>query len=128
MHLYQRMNRTRYQKRKQCAYTLLLLHIPYSIRKEIIIHIFYRPWHQHCITWVVNMRHNISLGVSKSIFWKFRIKVECTSAMIFFWYITKKKTQLSYWVMEYIHAIWYISESVYLFNCVFVTRHVVPYW
>ena len=78
-------------EKKKCAYTLFLVHLPYSINKAIIIHVFYRPWHQHCIIWVMDMRHNISSGVSKSLFWKFRIKVELTSAVIFFCGITNKK-------------------------------------
>ena len=31
----------KYQKRKQCAYTLFLVHLPYYINKEIRIHVFY---------------------------------------------------------------------------------------
>ena len=114
-------------RKEKWAYTLFLVHIPYSINKEIRIHVFYCPWHPHFIKCVMDMSQNISSGISKSLFRKFRIKVKCTSAVIFLWDITKnKKTQLSYWGISYIHAIWYISESVYLSNCVFVTRHVAP--
>ena len=126
MNISKRRNRSRYQKIEQCAYTLFLVHLPYSINTEIIIHVFYHPWHQHCIIWVMNMRHNISSRVSKSIFWRFRIKFKFISAVIFLWDITN--TQLSYFKMAYIHAIWYISESVYLSNCVFFTRQVAPDW
>ena len=86
-------NREIYQKIKQCAYTLFLVHLPYFIIKAIGIHVFYCPWHQHLIIWLMNMRHNISSGVGKKIFWKFRIKVECTSAVILLWDITKEKTK-----------------------------------
>ena len=40
----------------------------------------------------------------------------------------RKNTQLSYLGMAYTHAIWYIAESVYLSNYVFVTIHVAPDW
>ena len=89
----QRRNRERYQKRRQYAYTLFLVHLPYYINKAIIIHVCYCPWYQHCIIWVINMHQNISSGVSKNIFWEFRIKVGCTSVVIFLWGITKKKTK-----------------------------------
>ena len=59
----------------------------------------------------------------QTVLWKSIIKARCNSAVIFLWDITEKKTkktQLSYWGMAYIHAIWYIYESVYLSNCVFV--------
>ena len=68
---------------------MFVVNLPYYINKSIIIHVFYCPWHQHCIIWVMDMRQNISSGVSKSLFWKFRIKVECTSAVIFLWDTTK---------------------------------------
>ena len=68
-------NQTRYQKKRQCAYTLLLVHLTYSISKAIIINLFYHTWHQDYIIWVMNMRHNISSGVRKNIFWKLIIKV-----------------------------------------------------
>ena len=93
VNLYQIMNRERYQKRKQCAYTLFLVHLPYYINKAIRIRVFYRPWNKYCIIWVMDMCHNISSGVIKSIFCKLRIKVECNSAVIFLWDITKKKTK-----------------------------------
>ena len=66
------------------------VHLTYSINKGIIIHVFYRPWHQYCIIWLMDMRQNISSGVSKTFFLPFNIKVEYTSAIIFFWDITKK--------------------------------------
>ena len=75
----------------QCAYTLFLVHLPYSINKAIRIRVFYYPWHQHCIISVVNMRQNISSGISKNVFCKFRTKVGCNYAMILLWDITKKK-------------------------------------
>ena len=37
------------------------------------------------------MRPDISSGVRENVFWKFIIKVECTSAVIFLWDITEKK-------------------------------------
>ena len=80
-----------YQQRNQFNYILFLLQLIYSINKAIRIHVFYYPWYQHWIIWVMNMRPNISSGVSKNILWVFRIKVRCTSAMIFLWDITKKK-------------------------------------
>ena len=66
----------------------------------------------------------------KTLFWKFRINIRCTYAVIFLWDITKqtKKAQLSYWGIVYIQAIWYISESIYLSNCVFDTIHMAPQW
>ena len=39
-----------------------------NIYKASRIHVLYHPWHQHCIIWVMNLRHNISSGVSKSLF------------------------------------------------------------
>ena len=119
-----------YQKRRQCAYTLFLVHLPYCINKSIIIHIFYHPWHQHCIIWVMNMLHNISLGVIKDVFWEPRIKFRCTSSVIFLWENTKKKTKKDSIIIfrNGIHPrhMIYISESIYLSNCVFVTIHVEP--
>ena len=58
-----------------------------------IIHVFYHPWHYHCIIWVMNMSHNILSGVSKNIFWKLRIKVGCTSTVIFFMVHHRQKTK-----------------------------------
>ena len=89
----QKINQVRYQKKRQFTYTMFLVHLPYSINKAIIINVFYHPWHQHCIIRVTNMRQNISSGVSKNVFWKSIIKVGCTYAVIFLWYITKKKTK-----------------------------------
>ena len=85
LNISQRRNKARYQKRKQYAYSLFVVRLPYSINKAIRIHVFYRPWHQHCIIWVMNMRQNISSGISKNLFWQFRIKFRCTSAVIFLW-------------------------------------------
>ena len=79
--------------RKKCAYTVFLVHLPYSINKPIRMHVLYRPCHKYCIIWVMDMRQNISSGISKSLFWKFRIKVRCASDVIFFWDITEKKTK-----------------------------------
>ena len=109
-------NRARYQKKMKFAYTLFLVDLPYSINKAIRIHVFYHSWHHHFIIWVIIMLQNISSGVSKNVFWQFKIKVGCIFAVIFLWYIADKKpkkTRLLYWVMAYIHAKWYISESVY---------------
>ena len=89
----QRRNGERYQKRKKYDYTLFRVHLHYSINKEIIVNEFYCPWHQHWTIWVMDMRHNISLGVSKSLFWKFRIKDKWNSAVIFLWDTTKKKEE-----------------------------------
>ena len=117
VHLYQRIKQARNQPRNQRAYTLLLVYLPYYTNKAIIIHVFYRPWHQYWTIWVTNIRRNISSGVIKSLFWRFRIKDECNSAVISFWDITKKKpkkTQLLYWGMAYSRTIWYISECVLL--------------
>ena len=116
-------------EKKKWAYTLFVVHPPYSINRATRIHVFYLPWHQHCVISVMDIRHNISSGVSKILFWKSRVKAECNSSVIFLWDIKKKKrknTQLSYWGMAYIPVIWYISESIYLSNCVFVNIHVAP--
>ena len=76
------------------------------------------------------MRQNISSGVSKNIFWEFRIKVGCTADVIFLWDITNKKRKiLSYCIEE-----WHTSTPNDIFhnqstypNWVFVTRHVALY-
>ena len=84
---------------KKCAYTLFLVHLPYSTNEATIIHVFYRPRNHNCIIWVMDMRQNISSGVGKNLLWSFRIKIKCASVVIFLWYITKKKqknTELSY--------------------------------
>ena len=73
------------------AYTLFLVHLPYYFNKATRIRVLYHPWHQHYIIWVMNLRQNISLGVSKSIFLLFIIKVECNSAVIFLWDVTERK-------------------------------------
>ena len=52
----QKRNGVRYQKKRQFAYTFLLVHLPYPINKAIRIHVLYNPWHQHCIIWLMNMR------------------------------------------------------------------------
>ena len=67
------------------AYALFLMHLPYYFHKTTRIHVLYHPCHHHSIIWVMNLRHNISLGVSKSLFLSFIIKVECNSAVIFLW-------------------------------------------
>ena len=97
---YHRRNQAIYQKRKQCTYTLFLVHLPYSTNKAIRIQVFYLPWRQPCIIWMMDMCQNISSGVRKSLFWKLRIKVECTSAMIFLWNITKKNQKNSIIVLR----------------------------
>ena len=89
----QKRNRLRYQKKIQFAYTLFLVHLPYYTNKVIIIHVFYLHWNQHCIIWVMNMRQNISSALSKNVFWKFIIKVRCTSAVILLWDIAENKTK-----------------------------------
>ena len=73
----------KYQKRKQCAYNFFLVHLPYYINKEIRIHEFYCLWNQNLVIWVMDMCQNISSDISKNLSWKFIIKVECTSAVIF---------------------------------------------
>ena len=72
---------------KQIASTLFLVHQPYSTNKEIIINVFYHPWHQHCIIWLMNMRQYISSSVCKNILLLI-IKGGYISAMIFLWDIT----------------------------------------
>ena len=54
-------------EKRQFAYTLLLVHLPYSINKAITIHVLYHTWNQHCIIWVMNMRQNKSSSVSKNL-------------------------------------------------------------
>ena len=46
-HLYQKRNRVIYHKKRQLSYTLLLVHLSYSINKVITINLFCHPWHQH---------------------------------------------------------------------------------
>ena len=75
------------------AYALFLVHLPYYFHNATRIHVLYHPWHQHCIIWVMKLRHNISSGVSKSLFLSFIIKVGCNSAVIFLWGKTEKKTK-----------------------------------
>ena len=88
-----RRNQERNQPRNQSAYTLFLVNLPYYINKAIIIHVFYSPWHQYCIIWVMVMLRNTSSGVRKSLFWKFKIEEKFNSTVISFWDITKKKTK-----------------------------------
>ena len=59
------------------------------------------------------MRQNISSGVIKSLFCKLRIKVECTSAVIFLWDITKEKNEkrLNYCIEE-----WHTSTPYDIFH------------
>ena len=104
VNLYQRMNRSIYQKRRQCAHTLFLVNLPYYINKAIRIHVFYHPCHQYCIIWVMHMRQNISSGMRKSVVWKSTIKVRCTSDVIFLWDITKKKPKKPNYCIEEWHA------------------------
>ena len=131
MNLSQRSNQARYHKGRQWGYTFFLVQLPSSINKAIRIHVFYHPWNQNFIIYVMNMHHNISSGVSKNVFFKSIIDFGYPSAVIFLWGVTKKerkKKQIPYWGMLYIHAIWYILESVYLSNFLFVIRHVTPDW
>ena len=110
VNLSQRRNQARYQKIKQCAYTLFLVHLPYYINKATRIHVFYCTWHHHCIIWVMDMRQNISSGVGKNV-----LEIQNKDWMHFCRDILmgnhkkkRKETKLSYWGMAYIHAIWYI--------------------
>ena len=50
------------------------------------------------------MRWNISSGVIKSLFWKFRIKVECTSAVIFYWTLQIKNGKIPNYCIEEWHT------------------------
>ena len=43
----------------------------------------------------MNLRHNISSGVSKSLFLSFIIMVECNSAVIFLWDSKEKKNEIN---------------------------------
>ena len=110
MHISKRRNQAINQPRNKIAYTLFLVHLPYSINKAIRIHVFYCPWHHNSIIWVMDMRHNISSGVSKGIFLLFIIKFKCTSSVILFWGITKKKTK---------------KDSIIVFRNVIHPRHMV---
>ena len=100
----QRSKRARYKKIKQCAYTLLLMHLHYSINKAIIINVFYHPCYQDCIISMMDICHNISSGVSKSLYWKFIIKVEYNSVVIFLRDITKKKRKILNYCIEEWHT------------------------
>ena len=112
MNRYQRRNRSIYHKRQQCTYTLFLVNLPYSINKAIRIHVFYCPWHQHCIIWVMDMPHNISSYVIKNVFLRFRTKIGCTSAVIFLWDIKKKnEKRLNYSIEE-----WHTSTLYNIFR------------
>ena len=42
----------------------------------------------------MTLRHNISLGVSKSLFLSFIVKVECNSAVTLLWENKEKKNEL----------------------------------
>ena len=59
----------------------------------------------------MNMRQNISSSVCKNIFWKYIIKVGCTSAVIFLWDITKKAKELNYCIEE-----WHTSTPYDIFR------------
>ena len=72
---------------------MFLVHLPYYIKKAIRIHLFYRPWYQHCIIWVMDMRRNTSSGVTKSLFWQLIIKDKCNFSEILLWDIIKEKTK-----------------------------------
>ena len=111
MHRSQRSNQAINHPRNQIAYTLFLVHLPYSINKSLRIHVFYCPWYQHCIIWVTDMRWNTSSGVRKSLFGKLRIKYECNSDVIFFWNITKIKKGINYHIEE-----WHTSAPYVIFR------------
>ena len=64
VNLSKKRNRIRYQRKIQLAYTLFMVHLPYSINKEIISHVLYHPLHQHSNMWLMNMRQKISSRVS----------------------------------------------------------------
>ena len=81
-------------------------------QQKIRIRLFYRPLNQYCIIWVMDMRNNISSGVSKSLFRRFRIKVEWNSAVILLWDIKKEKTK-KYSIIVLRHGI-YPHHMVYL--------------
>ena len=116
LYLYQKRNQERYQGKK-FACTLFLVHLPYSINKEIIIHVFYRPCHQHCIICVMNMLQNIYSSLCKDLF----LEMHNKGWMHLFRDVLMghNRKKLLYWIMAYIHAIWYIVESVYLSKLVF---------
>ena len=61
----------------------------------------------------MDMRQNISSGVRKDLFWKFRIKIERTSAVIFLWGTTEKKTEkrINYRIEE-----WHTSTPYNIFR------------
>ena len=86
----------------QFTCTLLLVHLPYSTNKAIIIHVLYHSWNHHCIIWVMNTSLNISSSVCKDLFWKYIIKVRCTSSVIFLWDTTdKKQKRVNYRIEEW---------------------------
>ena len=52
----------------------------------------------------MNLRHNISSGVSKSLFLSFIIKVECKYAVLFLWDITEKNEIIMYYRIQEWHT------------------------
>ena len=91
VNLSKKRNIVRYQKKIQFTYTLFLVHLPYSINKAIRIYVLYHPWNHHFIILAMNMHQHIPSNASKNPFWKFIIKVGCTSVVIFLWGISNKK-------------------------------------
>ena len=63
-----------------------------NIHKAPRIHVLYHPWHRHCIIWEMNLRQNISSGVSNSFFLSFIVKVECNFVVILLWDNKENKT------------------------------------
>ena len=62
-----------------------------NIHKASKIHVFYHPWHRHCIIWEIYLCQNIPSGASNCLLLSFMIKVECNSAIILIWDKTEKK-------------------------------------
>ena len=85
-------------------YVLFLVHLPYFFHKATIIHVFFHTWHKHCIIWVMNLRHNISSGVIKSLFLSFIINVECNSSVIFVWDSTEKNEIIIHYRIQEWHT------------------------
>ena len=60
----------------------------------------------------MTMRQNISSGVSKNVFWEFRIKVGCVFAVIFLWDISKGKRK----ILKYRIEEWHTSTPYDIFR------------
>ena len=71
-----------------------------NIHKASRIHVLYHPWHRHCIIWEMNLRQNISSGVSNSLLLSFIVKFECNSDVILLWDNTEKKEQNIYYQIQ----------------------------